>query len=80
MYTIYHLKADELDNAFLENLKSAFKDKYIEISVSESDETEYLLRSNANRAHLIAAVQDVENGDNVIPLDQKPFNEKRSFS
>ena len=80
MYTIYHLKADELDNAVLENLKSAFKDKHIEISVSESDETEYLLRSNANRAHLIAAVQDVENGDNVIPLDQKPFNEKRSFS
>lgn len=73
MYTIYHLKADELDNAFLENLKSTFKNKYIEISVTESDETEYLLRSNANRAHLIAAVKDVENGYNITPVDQKPF-------
>ncbi len=73
MYTIYRLKADELDNAFLENLKSTFKNKNIEISVTESDETEYLLRSPANREHLLTAVKDVENNYNVIAPDQRQF-------
>jgi len=52
MYTIYQVKADELDDSFLHALKAMFKDKEIEIAVYERDETAYLLRSPANRERL----------------------------
>ena len=51
MFTIYHANADELDAQFLDSVKAAFKHKQVEITVSEADETEYLLRSPANRQH-----------------------------
>lgn len=35
--------------------------KEIEIAVSERDETSYLLRSEANREHLLNAIRGVEN-------------------
>lgn len=60
MYTIYQVKADELDESFLHALKAMFKDKEIEITVHERDETAYLLRSPANRERLLNAVKDVE--------------------
>ena len=37
MQTVYHLRTDELDAQFLESLKSLFKDKTIEIVVTEVD-------------------------------------------
>ena len=56
-----------------ESLKAAFKHKQIEIAVSETDETEYLLRSPGNREHLLKALQDVENNRNIVIPDQQPF-------
>ncbi len=73
MFTIYRANADELDAEFLASLKSAFKHKQIEIAVSEADETDYLLRSPANREHLLAAVADVEKNQNLITPDQRQF-------
>ena len=73
MFTIYRLKADELNERFLQSLKTAFGNKEIEIVVSEADETEYLLRSPSNRAHLLKAVADVEAGQNLVQVDQQPF-------
>ncbi len=73
MFTIYRLNADELDASFLESLKAAFPHKEIEIAVAETDETDYLLRSPANREKLLAAVADVEAGRNVVVPDQTPF-------
>lgn len=35
MYTIYKLRADELDERFLDTLKHQFQDREIEIVVSE---------------------------------------------
>jgi hypothetical protein len=53
MYTIFHLKADELDEKFLKKLKNVFGKKNIAITVEEDiDETEYLLASPANRRML----------------------------
>ena len=73
MNAIYHVKADELDQSFLDALKAAFKDKEIEIAVYERDETAYLLRSPANRERLLGAVEDVEELRNVITPDQGEF-------
>ena len=73
MYAVYRANADELDNQFLESLKAAFKDKQVEIAVSEVDETEYLLRSPANSERLLKAVDDVEHGRNLVVPDQAQF-------
>jgi antitoxin YefM len=64
MYTIYKLRADELDQRFLDTLKHQFQDREIEIVVSEAaeaaeDETAYLLRSPANRERLLKAIENV---------------------
>jgi len=41
--------------------------------VSEADETEYLLRSPANRERLLKAIEDIEHNRNLIVPDQQPF-------
>jgi antitoxin YefM len=69
MQSIYRLKADELNEDFLEGLKRIFKDKEIEIVVSEVDETEYLLQSLANRERLLNALNNVENQENLVEVN-----------
>ncbi len=72
METIYQLNADDLDEDFLEGLKTSFKHKEIEIVVYERDETAYLLRS-PNRDHLLKAVADIERKRNLVLPDQEQF-------
>ena len=73
METIYQLNADDLNEDFLEGLKASFKHKEIEIVVYERDETAYLLRSPANRDHLLKAVAEIEQNRNVVVPDQEQF-------
>jgi antitoxin YefM len=72
MQTIYQINADELDENFLNSVKALFKDKEIEITVSERDETAYLLRSLANREKLLQAI-DVKENQNIITPNQEQF-------
>lgn len=79
MYALYKLRADELDQRFLDTLKSQFQDREIEISVCETadsteDETAYLLRSPANRERLLRAIDNVAQGRDlkVVDLDDLP--------
>ena len=53
MSTVFHINANELDEEFLNSLKSLYQNKQIEIIVSESDETAYLLNSEANRKRIL---------------------------
>ncbi len=74
MYMIYKMKTEELDSRFLRALKVMFKDKEIEIAVceaaqSEEDETEYLLKSPANRDRLLQAIENVARTRNLVPVD-----------
>ncbi|HEX7722685.1 MAG TPA: hypothetical protein VF397_11045 [Pyrinomonadaceae bacterium] len=73
METIYQLNADDLNEDFLEGLKTSFKHKEIEIVVYERDETAFLLRSPANRDHLLKAIADIEQNRNLIVPDQEQF-------
>lgn len=73
MFTVYRMHSEELDEHFLASLKAAFKNKQIEIAVGEVDETEYLLRSPANREHLLRSVAEIEAGLNLVRPDQRSF-------
>ncbi len=68
MYTVYRLNVNELNNQFIEILKTLFKDKEIEIVVSEIDETAYLLQSEVNRQRLLQAIQHIETKQHLVEV------------
>ena len=68
MQTTYRLNASELNQDFLEGLKATFRDQEIEILVYTVDETDYLLKSEANRERLIAAKTNIERGENRVSV------------
>lgn len=64
MYTEFHLKPSEIDENLLKKIKTLFKkSKKVSIVVEdEPDETEYLLRSDANRKALEKSIKEAEKG------------------
>ena len=78
MVTTYRLNTNELSIDLLNAIRLLFKDKDIEINVSEAtDETEYLLSSQVNRDTLMASIKELEAGNGVemtIEELQKKFN------
>ena len=56
---------------FIEALQALFKDREVEITVTEVDETEYLLRSKPNRERLLQAIKSIDNGKDLVegPLE-----------
>ncbi|MBE9030785.1 hypothetical protein IQ266_13690 [filamentous cyanobacterium LEGE 11480] len=73
MQSVYRLKANELDDRFLESLRALWGDREIEIVISEADETAYLMANEANRQHLLQAIQDVEQQNNLAEVDLEEF-------
>lgn len=73
MTAAFQLNADELDATFVERVKAAFPHKFIEITVTEADETASLLADPARRERLLRAAADVEAGRNVVVADQGIF-------
>ncbi len=71
MYTSYHLNSNELSSDFLISIKKLFKNKRILISIEEDlDETEYLLKSPANKKKIEKSIKNIEAGKTVsINLD-----------
>lgn len=82
MYSVYRVRADDLDERFLLSLKMLFTGKEVEIAVcdveeehteSETDTTAYLLSEPKRREYLIQAVEDIRYGRNIIIPDQEQF-------
>jgi len=69
MYSTYRLKADELSNDILDAIKNAFQHREIEITIHDiPDETDYLLGTNANEEHLLKAIDEIDNQENLISV------------
>lgn len=76
MTTTYKLNANQLSEDILKSIKEAFKDKEIEITVTDAmDETEYLLSTKANQEHLYRSIEDLERGKGV-PMSVAELQEK----
>ena len=66
MVTTYRLNANELSIDVLNAIRMLFKDKDIEINVSEAiDETDYLLASPANKKDLMTSIKELEEGKGI---------------
>jgi len=66
MLTTYRLKASELDQSFLENLKATYGDQEIEISVSDLTTQ---LEAMANDPSIQSEIQQIEQEFNITEMD-----------
>lgn len=73
MQTSFILNIDELDYSFIDKLKVLFKDKRIEVVISESDETQHLLKTETNKQHLFTAIENIKNQKNLVEADPELF-------
>ena len=66
MKTSFRLNEKEFTDDIINIIRTAFKNKEIEITISDFlDETEYLLSSEANKKHLQKSIADIENGEGI---------------
>ncbi len=64
MVTTYRLHVNELSLALLESIQSTFRNKTIEIIITEAtDETSYLLANATNRKHILESMEEHERGE-----------------
>ena len=75
MVATYRLRADEITENFLKNIRDNHDDKEIEITIQEvRDETAYLLKSEANRQHLLRGIEEIENGTPLQTMTLEQLN------
>ena len=73
MQTHFILDSSQLDYSLIDKLKVLFQNKRIELIVSESDDTSYLLSSPKNKEILLNSIKNIENNDKVVFADNKLF-------
>ena len=80
MYTTtFHLNTQELNDDIIASIKTMFGKKNIEIVVSEAiDETEYLLKSPANKKHLLKGVKEARKAKQLKAFSAGEFRKLNS--
>jgi len=75
MLATYRLRADEINDAFLKTIQSSYMNKEIEITIQEvEDETEYLLKSETNRRHLLRGIEEIRSGEPLKTMTVEQLN------
>ena len=54
-----------MNEQFIQALQTLFRDREVEITVTEVDETDYLLRSEPNRRRLLQAIKNIDNNEDM---------------
>jgi len=66
MVVTYRLGADEISDKFIKSILENYCNKEIVITIQDvEDETDYLLKSEANRQHLLRGIEEIQSG---VPL------------
>ncbi len=73
MLTSYEMNSEELTPEFIKIIKKIYKNKRIEITISEIDETEYILRSPQNKKALLNRLKDIEENINIVEPEKNEF-------
>ena len=75
MIATFHLRPQEINQAFIQKLSELFADDQIQIVVSSSDEEEmdYPYNNPAQREYLLKAIADVNARKNMVPFDPAQF-------
>jgi len=76
MVATYRLRADEINDTFLKNIQNNYMNKEIEITIQEiEDETEYLLKSEPNRQHLLRGIEEIRSGAPLQTMTVEQLNQ-----
>ena len=76
MTATYRLRSDEITENFLKNIQYNYRNKEIEITIQEvEDETEYLLKSEANRQHLLRGLEEARSGTPLQTMTIEQLND-----
>jgi len=76
MIATYRLRADEINDTFLKNIQNNYMNKEIEITIQEiEDETEYLLKSEPNRRHLLRGIEEIRSGSPLQTMTVEQLNQ-----
>jgi antitoxin YefM len=69
MVTTIRINANDINENIIASIKSMFKNKEIEINISEAmDDTDYLFASSENRRILEERMKNVDSGKNLITV------------
>ena len=66
MTTTYKLNTIELENSFIDTIRTTYPNQVVEIEVREQDETEYLMSNPVMKGKLDRAIKNVNEGKNLI--------------
>jgi antitoxin YefM len=71
MVSTFQINETELDNNFVEALKSMFKNRNLTLTIEadEVDTTEYLLSNSFNKDRLLKAVENAKQRKNLVKID-----------
>lgn len=73
MQANFILDSNELDYKLIDKIKEIFQNKRIELTISESDDTEYLFASDVNKETLLNSIDNIEKNEKLIVADSKIF-------
>ncbi len=73
MQANFVLDSNELDYRLIDKIKEIFQNKRIELTISDSDDTEYLFASGVNKEILLNSIANIEKNENLVTVDPQIF-------